>query len=83
MPAIPAGVALSIQGILAALSAAPQAIALFNQAKQWFTELFKAGLITAEQQNFLNAHVDSILALFRALGTIPPEFTVQPDPVTK
>lgn len=73
-------VALSIQGILALLSAAPQAIALFSQAKQWFNELFKAGLITADQQNLLNAHVDQTLAMFRATGTIPPEFQVQPDP---
>ena len=77
---MPAAVGLSIQGILAVLSAAPQAIALVAQAKQWFAELFKAGLITADAQNLLNAHVDATLVMFRAIGTIPPEFTVQPDP---
>lgn len=77
---MPAAVALAIQGIMALVAAMPQIEAVAQEAKKFFAGLFKAGLITADVQNALNNHVDSIQALWKA--GVPAEFQVQPDPVT-
>ena len=69
-------VAAIIQAILAALSAAPQAIELATKAKDFFSGMFSAGLITADTQNALHARVDADLLLFSK--GIPVHWQVQP-----
>lgn len=76
----PATIALIIQGIQAAIAAAPQVEALALKAKEFISELFGAGLITKETQDALHAHVDAVCAAALA-GTPPPAWTVEADPV--
>jgi len=75
-----AALSLAIQGVLALLAATPQIVAVGAAAKNYFTGLFNAGLISNDLQNALHARVDADLALFKAGFTPPPEFQVQPDP---
>lgn len=74
-----AGILLIIQGIQAALTAAPQIEALAEEARKWLAALFEAGVITAEVQNQLDAHVTEVVKAVLE-GNPPPEFTVEPDP---
>lgn len=71
---------LIVQGIQAAVSAAPQVVAIAKSAKDFVTSLFSAGLISKEVQDAIHAHVDAICDAAIA-GDTPPEFTVEPDPV--
>lgn len=77
----PASILLVLQGLQIALNAAPDVIAIINGAKQVFSGLFEAGKITKEQQAALHGEVDSICAMAKA-GLLPPEFQVEPDPVS-
>lgn len=74
-----AALALVIQGIQAAIAAAPQIEAVVTAGKDYITALFSAGAITADQQNAVHAHVDAVAAAV-ASGQTPPEFVVAPDP---
>lgn len=71
--------ALVVQGIQAAIAAAPQIEAVATSAKNFITTLFENGVITAAQQNAVHAHVDAVAAAV-ANGQTPPEFVVAPDP---
>lgn len=71
---------LIVQGVQALIAEAPQIEAAVKSAKDYIASLFAAGLISVDQQNRIHQHIDSIVAAFNA-GTIPPEFTVEPDPV--
>jgi len=74
-----ASLLLIVQGIQAAISAAPEVESVVENAKTWVSSLFSSGVITIAQQNAVNAQIDAIVAAF-AGGTTPPEFQVQPDP---
>lgn len=74
-------VPIIIQAVLAAIQAAPQIEALVKSGKEFITELFNAGLITAEIQNATFAYVDGVCAAAKA-GVIPPALQVEPDPAT-
>lgn len=75
----PAEIAILIQGIQAALLAAPGVIDVANKAKALMESLFSAKAITAEQQNAVMAHVDAV-ALLASQGIVPKSWVVQPDP---
>jgi hypothetical protein len=72
-------IGLIIQGIQAALAAAPQAIEVAEKGKEFIASLFRAGLITKEVQDAVHGHVDSIAAL-AAAGVGPAHWTVEDDP---
>jgi hypothetical protein len=76
---MPAVIPLIISAIQAAIAAAPQVAKVVAGAKAWISSLFAGGIITAEQQDALHAHVDSIAAL-NATGIRPAAWTVEPDP---
>lgn len=76
----PAVLALILQGIQAAIAAAPQVIDIVTKGKDFITALFTANLITKAQQDALHAHVDSMSALAMA-GIVPDSWKVEPDPV--
>jgi predicted RNA-binding protein associated with RNAse of E/G family len=75
----PAMLLLIIQGVQAAIAAAPQVVDLVVKAKDFIASLFSAGLITKEQQDRIHAHVDAVCAAALA-GQELPEWTVEPDP---
>ena len=79
---MPAAIGIAIQAIMALVAAFPQIEAIAMQAKAFFSGLFSSGLITKQLQDALHAHVDSIGVLFKMGLPPPPEFQVQPDPVT-
>lgn len=66
--------------VQAIIAAAPTIIEGVEKAKTFVTALFTSGLISADQQNALHMHVDSLGAL-AATGVIPAAFRVRPDPV--
>lgn len=70
---------LIIQGVEAAISAAPAIESVVTAAKDWITSLASNGVITIAEQNRVHAHVDAYAAAVRS-GIVPPEFTVEPDP---
>jgi len=59
-----------------AMKAAPEVKAVYDEGKALIDELFKQGLITADQQNALNQWADAHMAA-RLAGQTPPEFDVQ------
>lgn len=68
-----------LNGLTAALTAAPAVTALVEKAKEFFTAMTSEGLITKEQQDALHARVDSIVDA--ALNNqLPPHWLVEPDP---
>lgn len=75
-----ATIQLIMQGIAAAISAAPQVIAVANKAREFVAELFSARVITIEQQNKMMAHIGEMQAAALA-GAKPPHWEVEPDPV--
>jgi hypothetical protein len=79
-PLNPATIALIIQGIQAAITAAPQVEALVVSAKDFIASLFKAGLISYDTQNTIHAHIDQVVAM-ALQGLEPLDWEVQPDPV--
>lgn len=68
-----------IQGVQAAVKAAPQAIAVIDDIKKMFQSWFTKNWITVEQQNALNAWADSVVAMAKS-GVFPDAWQVQPDP---
>lgn len=70
---------LIIQGIQAAISAAPAVADIVVKAKDLIASLFGAKLISKEQQDAVHAHIDSLSALAK-LGIIPDHWKVEPDP---
>ena len=82
MPVLGTGVlGLILQGILAAISAAPQVEAIVTAGKTFITSLFSSGLISIDTQNILHAYVDAHAAAAKA-GVVSLAWTVEPDPVT-
>ena len=75
----PAVIALIIQGIQAAIAAAPQIIEVVTAAKNFISSLTSAKAISVQQQNLIHAHIDAYAALV-AQGIIPQAWQVQPDP---
>ena len=75
----PADLALIIQGIEAAIAAAPKVIAVAEKGKELITSLFQAGAISIEQQHATHSHVDAIMNAALA-GETPPAWTVEADP---
>ena len=75
----PATLLLIIQGIEAAIAAAPQVIDVAEKGKALIASLFEAGAITIDQQNTTHAHIDAIQAAVIA-GIVPPSWTVEADP---
>jgi hypothetical protein len=70
-----------LQIIQLALAATPKVIDLARDTKDWVDALFRAGVITAEQQNAVHAYVDAVCdAALR--GEPPPHWSVEPDPST-
>jgi len=61
------------------VAAAPKVEALYLKAKDFITAMFKAKIITVEQQDAMKAHVDALQAAALA-GTPPPAWTVEQDP---
>lgn len=62
-----------------AISAAPQVLALVQQAKDFFAGLFSAKAITKAQQDALWAAIDAHAQMVKA-GIVPPHWQVEPDP---
>ena len=69
-----------LAGIQAAIAAAPQVEGIVTSAIALWKSLFEAGLISADQQNAMNAYILGIAGL-KATGLLPPAWQVQPDPV--
>ncbi len=76
----PAILALIIQGLQAAISAAPQLKEIYQNARDLINNLFSAKAITIDQQNALHAHIDAIETAFEN-GQEPPAWQVEPDPI--
>lgn len=57
----------------------PKVEALYIDFKNYITNLFKAGMISAEEQNATHTYVDGLQALAEA-GIISPAWRVDPDP---
>ena len=77
----PTAFLLIVQGIQAAIAAAPEIASIMTAAKDFVSSLFGAGVITAAQQDALHAHIDDLVfALLN--GNEPPEFTIEPDPIS-
>jgi hypothetical protein len=68
-----------LEGIKAAITAAPLAIEVVEKAKALISSLFTAKVITAEQQNALHLEVDAYAAMVAA-GIVPLAWQVEPDP---
>jgi hypothetical protein len=67
--------------IQAAVVVAPDVEAFAIKAKDFITALFTSNAITKAQQDAIHAHVDALAAAYKA-GAMPPEFRVDPDPVS-
>jgi len=82
MPALlaPDVIALIVQGIQAAIKAAPAIEAVAVSARDWIASLFKAGLISAATQDRIFTHVNFVCDAALA-GTEDPAWLVEPDPV--
>ena len=76
-----AAIPIILQGILAAINAAPKAIEVISSAKQLIDALFAAKVFSLEQQASLKAYVDAHAALL-ASGIVVPSlaWSVEPDP---
>lgn len=70
-----------IQAVIAGIQAAPQIQSLVEAGKNYITELFKAGQISAETQNATFTYVDAVCEAAKA-GVIPVAAQVMPDPTT-
>lgn len=76
---MPAAVLLGIQAFTALMAQAPQVASLLQSAKDFVAAAFTAKLITTEQQNLINDHLDSTWAMIQA-GIVLPHWQVDPDP---
>jgi len=77
----PATIQLILQAIQAAIAAAPEVVALGEEAKKFITGLFSAGVITKQTQDACHLQVDAWMAQ-AAAGIIPDSWKVQPDPAS-
>jgi hypothetical protein len=68
-----------LNGLTAALTAAPQVTILVQKAKDFFTTMAGEGLITKDQQDALHNRVDQIVEA-AAEGRLPAAWSVEPDP---
>lgn len=75
----PEVIGLVLTGFQAAIAAAPKIAEVVSAAKDFFTALFEADLITEAQQDKVHAHIDAIAAAFEE-GKTPPAWTVESDP---
>lgn len=76
-----AAIPLILQGILAAIQAAPKVAEVVTSAKQLITALFNAGVISKEVQDALHSYVDAHAALVAQGIVIPNQgWSVEPDP---
>jgi hypothetical protein len=78
----PATLALIVQGLQAAITAAPGVISVAEQAYALIAALFSAQAISAEQQDALKAHIDGVMEAVLNEQT-PPHWQVEPDPQTE
>ena len=76
---MPPLIPIVIAGIEAAIQAAPGIIDVVEKGKALIASLFGAGIISADQQNTLHAHIDQHAADVAA-GKEPVSWTVEPDP---
>jgi hypothetical protein len=74
----PATLLLIIQGIEAAIEAAPKVVEVVSKSKDLVTALFTAKLIPKETQDAIHLHIDARAALV-AQGITPLHWTVEPD----
>jgi len=76
--------ATTLAGLIAAFQAIvteiPAAIGLAKEFKEFITGLFQKGLISADTQNAVHAHVDEIIVAV-VTGEVPPAWQEEPDPV--
>jgi hypothetical protein len=70
---------LIIQGVLAAIQAAPQVIEVVTSAKNFIASLVGAKVISVAQQDAVHAFADAQEKLLES-GYVPPAWTVEPDP---
>ena len=76
---MPPAVILIVQGIQAAIAAAPEIEDIIAKGKALITSLFSGGVITKAQQDLAHMQVDQIAAAWNA--SLPPvSWTVEPDP---
>ncbi len=71
---------LIMQGIQAAIAAAPGVIDIVAKSKALIDSLFTAGAITKEAQDALHKECDSLQAMALA-GIVPDHWKVEPDPL--
>lgn len=74
-----AAILLILQGIEAAIAAAPKVIEIAAKAKEFIASLFSAGIISKEIQDAMHLNVDAKVALAQA-GVIDAAWKVDPDP---
>lgn len=70
-----------MSAIQLAISAAPQVVKLYEQAKTFISALFSAGVITKADQDALHAHIDAIQKAVEN-GEVPPSWQIEKDPGT-
>lgn len=76
-----AAIPIILQGILAAINAAPQVLEVISSAKQLIDSLVTGKVISTEQQTALRAYVDAHAALLASGITVPSSaWAVEPDP---
>lgn len=75
----PITLGLIVQGIMAAVAAAPTVVEVVTKAKDVITALFTAKQITKAQQDAIHQQVDAICALAEA-GALPGYWRVEADP---
>lgn len=76
---IPALVMTALSVFEALIGAFPQATKVVQEAKDFFTGLFSAGVITKEQQDALHSRLDKVADDYLN-GRIPHSLIVVPDP---
>lgn len=70
---------LILQGITAAIQAAPQVAEIVTKGKELIGSLVSGDLITKEQQDALHHRVDVVTEAAKR-GEKPPAWEVEPDP---
>lgn len=78
---MPPFIFLILNGLTAAITAAPQVIEIVDKGKALITSLVSADLITDVQQDQLHERVDKISEAVKR-GEKPPAWDVEPDPET-
>lgn len=68
-----------IEGLNAAISAAPKIADIVVKAKDLVASLFAAGVISKDKQDAIHLAIDARAAL-AAAGIVDPAWTVEPDP---